>query len=294
MARHLQKEDKIDYLRILFGTGLMAFSVNFFFNPASMVPGGFTGMAIIIQRLTSRVFAGGIPVWAANLLLNIPLILAAVKIRGWAFIRRTFAAAVLYSVWMFVLPDFSFVGDDLLITALCGGAIMGFGLGFVFLGKATTGGTDTVAALVQKWKPHLSTAAIYPVLDATIILLAAWILGLRISLYAAFSVFLSGRVNAWVVSGVRGATNQVFIISDRHEEISHAIMEELSRGCTVLYGRGQYSRKDRPVLLCAVSKRQTVDLRDIVFSIDERAFVIVSDAKEIRGEGFLAYDRDEL
>ena len=289
-----QKEDKRDYLHIAIGTAIMACSVNFFFARAEMVPGGFTGLAIIINFLTGKLFPGGIPIWAANLILNIPLILLAIRIRGWAFIRRSFMASVMYSFWMFLIPEIDLAKGDLPITAVFGGALMGIGLGLVFLGKATTGGTDTVAALIKRWKPHWSTAAIYPVLDAAVILLAAGLFGFRLSLYAALAVFLSGRVTSWVILGLRGNVNQVFIISEKHEEIAKAIMAELNRGVTELSGRGKYTNQERPVLLCAVSKRQTVLLREIVYSIDERAFVILSDAKDIRGEGFLQYDRDEL
>ena len=294
MRNRFRNSVLMDYILIIAGTGLMGLSVCWFFDPADMVPGGFTGISLIVNRLTEHQFGYGVPVGIVNLIINIPLILAALKIRGWKFISRTFFASILYSVWMLVIPKFFFVAEDLAISALIGGGIMGVGLGLVFLGQATTGGTDTVAALIQKKRPYLDTAAIYPVLDGIIIILAMWIFGVRPSLYAALGVFISGKVTNWTISGIRGHVNLAYIISERFEEISDRLMSDLDRGVTLLKGRGMYTDQKRAVLMCAVSKRQTAELKKIVYDIDERAFVILSDAKDIRGEGFKPNSTDEL
>ena len=207
--------------------------------------------------------------------------------------RRTFAASVIFSVWLFALPTFSLVDNDPVITAVIGGTLMGCGLGAVFLGKATTGGTDTLAALLQRVFPHLSAAKIMPVLDGVIIVLSIWIFGIRISLYAIITVVLCGWLADRVTTGSRNAW-LAYIISDRHAEISGAIMHEMNRGATLLDAKGVYTNQERPVLLCAVSRRQAVVLRDIVSEIDPRAFFVLTDASEIRGEGFQNYSKDEF
>ncbi len=293
MAIQYFRERKRDYLWILIGTMLMAASANLFYNPANMVPGGFTGVAIIIQHLTQPVIEGGLPLWLGNLILNVPLVIVALIVRGWRFVRRTILATGLFSVWLYIIPECALAADDLFLTAAIGGLLMGVGLGCVFFGKATTGGTDTIAAIIQRFLPHLNTAKIMPVLDAVVVLLSVWIFGIRVSLYAVITVILNGAVADGVVTGFRNAS-LAYIISDKHEEIAALIMKEMSRGVTRMTAKGGYTGSDKPVLFVAVSKREAPVLQDLVSSIDSRAFMIVTDAREIRGEGFLQFTKEEV
>ena len=290
---YFSKEARQNLTWIVVGTLFMALSANFFYTPADMVPGGFTGIAVIIRHLTLPFIKGGLPVWLGNLLLNIPLILAAIALRGWNFMRRTLIASLLFSLWLFVLPEYAVVSDDYLLIALFGGALMGIGLGLVFYGKATTGGTDTLAALFQKAMPHVGVAKILPALDGIVILLSIWIFGIRISLYAVLSVIICGVIADLLMSGFRNAYTAL-IISGKNQEIADTTMKELNRGATSRHGRGMYTDKDRQVLMIAVSKRQIADLKEIVCTIDPDAFMILFESREIRGEGFLQYSREEL
>ena len=294
-------ERRRDYLFVLAGTFLAALSANLCFTPAKMVPGGFTGLAIIIRYASAPFMpeglpldlAHGVPTWLSNAALNVPLILAAIKVRGWKFMRRTFAASLIFSLWLMVLPEYPLLGDDLFLTTVAGGALMGAGLGFVFLGKATTGGTDTLGALIQRAVPHMSTARLMQVLDAAVILLSVWIFGVRISAYAVISVALTSRIADGITSGFRNAYSAL-IVSSRHREIGTRILEDLGRGATLLEGTGLYTGKERPVIMVAVSKKQAVVLKELVAAADPDAFMILADAQEIRGEGFLGYSREEL
>lgn len=287
------RERKTDYIWIIAGTLLMALATNLFYSPANMIPGGFTGLAIILQHVTRPVIAGGLPLWLGNLILNIPLLLVSIRIRGWRFVLKTLLATGVFSLWLFLIPEYALAADDLFLTAVIGGALMGAGLGFVFLGKATTGGTDTVAAILQRALPHVNTARIMPVLDGVIILLSIWIFGIRISLYAVVTVVLNGRIADAITTGFRNSS-MAYIVSDRYEEISEAVTREIKRGATLLKGKGAYTGTDRPVLMVAVSKRQAPLLKEIVSEIDADAFMIVTDASEIRGEGFLQFTKDEV
>lgn len=293
ISRAISHERKIDYLWIVLGTALMALSSNFFFSPANVIPGGFTGLGIIIQEVTTPFIDGGVPLWFTNLILNIPLFLIVIKIRGFRFMSRTVITTLLFSAWLFIIPEVPLASDDLFLTAVIGGALMGLGVGLTFLGKGTTGGTDTVAALINKMFPHISTARILPVLDGSIILLSAWIFGIRNTLYAIVSVVISGYLSDHVLYGVRNAS-LAFIISDHSNEIADAILRDLERGVTRLRGTGMYTDQERAVLMCAVSKKQTVLVKEIVSDIDPEAFLILTDAGEIRGEGFLEYSHEEL
>ena len=293
MKRIYMNIRRTDLLWILSGTALMALSTNLFFSPAGMVPGGFTGLAMLIQRITSSFFPGGIPLWLGNILLNVPLILCSIKIRGWHFMKRTFLAAILFSVWLFILPEYPAADSDPFLTSVLGGSLLGVGLGLVFFGKATTGGTDTLAALIQHALPHLSAAKILPVLDGLIILLSVWIFGFRISMYAVISVILCGKIADGLIGAFRNAY-LAYIISDKYKEIGSHILQELDRGITLFPGTGMYTGADRPVLFCAVSRKQAVTLKELVYETDPQAFVILTDAREIRGEGFMQYSKEEF
>ena len=282
-----------DILLVILGTALMALSTNLFYEPTGMVPGGFTGLAMVLQRVTARIFSGGIPVWLGHLLLNIPLALFSLRIRGWAFVKRSFWAALLYSGWLFLIPEIAVSSDDYFLTAILGGVVMGLGMGLLFFAKTTSGGSDTLASLIQHAFPHLTAAKILPVVDATIILLSVWLYGLRVSLYALLSVILIG----WIADGLIGIFRNAYlayIVSNDYEAISERIMEVMDRGATLLSGKGMYTGNDRPVLFCAVSRKQAVLLKDLVYEIDPQAFVVLTDANEVRGEGFLHYSREEF
>lgn len=288
----LRKENRKNSLLVLGGSFLMAAATNLFFVPVNLMAGGFTGLAILIRECTRALPFGGIPVWLSNVLLNIPLLLFSVKIRGWKFIRRTLIASVLFSVWLFLIPEYGLV-DNLYLNSVIGGGIMGAGFGLVFLGKATTGGTDTVAALVQHYFPHVPTAKILPLMDGAIILMSVWVFGMERSMFAVISVIVSGIVSNRVISGARNAY-VAYVITDRCEEIAKIMMKELDRGVTRLEGTGMYTNSKRPVLFCAISDRQVPLLKEIVAEYDRDAFLVITEATEIRGEGFLRYTREEL
>ena len=283
-----------DFLWIIVGTAVMAVSTNIFYSPANMVPGGFTGLALIIRHLTVRLYPGGFPLWASTIALNLPLILFSILLRGWKFLWRTLAATLLFSAHLYWIPEYALVPDDLFLTALCGGTLMGLGLGMVLVGKATTGGTDTLAALIQKLIPYVGVSKIVPVLDGAIILLSIFIFGIPVTLYAMFSVYLTGIFADKIPSGMKNA-RMFYIISGRYRQIADAILREMDRGVTLLPGTGMYTETDRPVLLCAVSRKQVVAVRQIVADVDPNAFMILTDASEVRGEGFLTSAlQDEL
>ena len=292
MEKKLFSERRKDLLAIFLGTLLMAAATNLFYSPAEMIPGGFTGLAIIIRHLTEPLVKGGIPLWLTNIILNVPLILFSILLRGWKCMRRTFIAAVLFSVHLFWIPELSLAADDLFLTSVFGGVIMGIGLAMVFSGKATTGGTDTLAALLQRLLPYLSVARILPFLDGAVIVFSAFIFGIPLTLYAIISVILAGAVADEITSGIKNA-RMTYIISDKYDEIANRIMHEMQRGVTMLHGTGMYTGSMKPVLMCAVSKKEIVHLRELVSETDPDAFMILVNASEVRGEGFLPYAASE-
>lgn len=278
----------VDYLFIIVGTGLMALAIQCIFEPVGLVTGGFSGIAIIIRKMTMGLTPGGIPLWLTNLALNIPVFLAALKIKGKRFIGRTALGTVLLSFWLFLIPQVDLTQGDYMLAAIFGGVITGIGIGFVLLAKATTGGTDMVAALIQKYARHYSVVQILQIIDGMVVLAGLYVFGLKPALYAVVAIFITTKVSDALLEGLK-YSKAAFIITDHYQEISRAIMEQLDRGLTGLEATGMYSGNHKTVLYCVVSRKEIVELKDIVAKIDAGAFVIVTDAREVLGEGFLEY-----
>ena len=278
----------VDFLFIVLGTGIMALAIQCIFEPIGLVTGGFTGIAIIIRKVTAGLVEGGIPLWLTNIVLNIPVFLFALKIKGKRFIGRTVIGTVLLSFWLYIIPQVDLTQGDYMLSAIFGGVITGIGIGFVLLAKATTGGTDMVSVLIQHKVRHYSVVQILQVIDGAVVLAGLYVFGLKPALYAVVAIFITSKVSDALMEGMK-YSKAAFIITDRYQEVADAIMTKLDRGLTGLDATGMYSGDKKTVLYCVVSKKEIVDLKDIVAEIDTKAFVIVTDAREVLGEGFLEY-----
>ena len=276
------------FLLIIVGTAGVAFAVQCMYDPCGLVTGGFSGIAIIIKSLTEHIIPGGVPLWLTNLLLNIPVFIVAYIKMGKRFIGRTLFGTVMLSAWLYILPVIDLAQGDMLLVALFGGVFSGAGMGMVLRANATTGGTDMVAALIQLKIRHYNVAQIMQILDGAIVILGFFVFGLRPSLYAIVAIFVTTKVSDAILEGFK-YSKAACIITDKYEEVAKVLMEELDRGATGLKATGMYTGKDRCVLYCVVSKKQIVTLKEIVVNIDPKAFVIVSDVREVLGEGFLDY-----
>lgn len=277
---------KLDYLFMFLGAGLMAVAITSVFDASGLVTGGFSGIAIILKDWSTKMFGWGIPLWLTNFVLNLPLIIAAAKIRGFSFVKKGIVGELSLSFWLAVLPAWNLAGDDLLLASVYGGLIQGVGIGLVFLGQGTTGGTDMLAGVIQKYLPHYSIAQIMQVIDGLIVLLGMYVFGIRKALYAIIAVYLVTKVSDGIIEGMK-FSKEAFIITDRPEEIADMILSEIQRGVTGLQARGMYSGREKTMLFCVVSKKEIVQLKERINEIDPGAFVIVSDAREVHGEGFI-------
>lgn len=276
----------VEYMLIVIGTGLMGFAITSAFDAAGLVTGGFSGVAIIVKAWTESFIEGGIPLWMTNFCLNVPVFLLGIKIRGFAFAKKAFIGDMCLTVWLAVLPGFSIAGDDLLLTAVYGGIFLGAGIGLVFLGRGTTGGTDMMAALIQTRLRHYTIAQIMQIIDGTIVLVGAYVFGIQKALYAIIAVFIVTKVSDGLIEGLK-FSKQAYIITEKPQEIAKMIMEEIDRGVTGIFAQGMYSGEKKMMLYCVVGKKQIVLLKERVDEIDPKAFVIVSDAREVHGEGFI-------
>ena len=270
---------------ILIGTAVMAVSITSIYDHMQMVTGGFSGLAIIIKSLTENLMPGGIPLWLTNAVLNIPLFFLGVSIKGWGFTKKSIFGALALSLWLFLIPELPIIPDDMLLAALFGGVIMGVGIGFIFMGQGTTGGTDMVSALIQHKMRHYSIAQILQVVDGAIVILGVFTFGLQRALYPVIAIFVTTKVTDGFLEGMKFA-KIAFIITDLHDELAKSLMEELERGLTGISARGMYSGEEKTMLFCVVGKKQIVRLKELVTRTDPKAFVIVTDAREVIGEGF--------
>ena len=280
----------MDYLLIIVGTCLMAVAVISAFDKAGMVTGGFSGVAIIVKEWTESIVPGGIPLWITNMALNIPLFFLGMRIGGFQFVKKALVGELCLSFWLAVLPgcipDFNLAGNDLLLAAVYGGVIQGVGIGLVFLGQGTTGGTDMMAALIQRKLKHYSIAQIMQFIDGLVVVVGMYVFGVYKALYAIIAVYLVTKVTDGMIEGLKFSKG-AYIITEKADQVSHMIINEMDRGVTGLKGVGMYSGQDKLMLFCVVNKKEIVTLKEKVDMIDPDAFVIVCDVREVHGEGFI-------
>ncbi|MDE6905111.1 MAG: YitT family protein [Lachnospiraceae bacterium] len=272
----------VDYLLLLLGTAMVALGIQWLYDPVGLVTGGFTGISIILKSLSG----GRIPLWFTNIVLNIPVFLIAYRVKGKRFIGRTLFGTLMLSAWLYIIPATDMAKGDYVLAAIFGGVISGTGMGLVLLAKATTGGTDMVAVLIQKRMRHYSVVQIMQVIDGLVVLAGLYVFGVQAGLYAIVAIFVTSKMSDALMEGMK-YTKTAFIITARAEDVANTIMERLDRGVTGLFAKGMYSGQEKCVLYCVVERKQIVELKDIVAEFDPDAFVIVSDAREVFGEGFI-------
>lgn len=280
-----------DYLYIVIGTLLMAVAITSVFDPMNIVTGGFTGMGIIIKSVTKGMIPGmedGISLGLSNLVINIPLFLLAVKVKGKRFLGRTVFATLALSFFLWAIPVIPGLPKDTLLNCIFGGVISGIGTGLVFIAFATTGGTDLMAMIIQHRAKSHSVSMIMGILDGIIVIAGAVTFGLEKAMYALIVITIVSKVSDNMMEGMK-FSKMAYIISDHGEAIAKEIMDKLERGVTHLSATGMYTGDPKSMMVCVVSKKEVVDLKEIVRSVDSNSFIIVSDVREALGEGFLQY-----
>ena len=284
-AKHLLRS----YCIITLGSVLYAVAYNWFFAPNQVAMGGLTGLAQVINALLPFLPVGGM-VFA----MNIPLFFL-----GWKYIGGHLLVSSLYSMAVssfaidIIARIHTFQPQDTMLAALVGGALLGFSLGLVFSQGATTGGTDIVTRLIKLKLPWLPLGKIMLIPDFTVIALAAIAFGkVESALYGLVALFVSTKVMDTVLYGM-DTSKVAYIISDNYRAIADAILE-LDRGATILHAEGAWSGQDKKVLMVAFKQREIVRVKELVNERDPRAFLIVCDAHDVLGEGFRAYNKDDI
>lgn len=274
------------------GAAVYSAGIALFLDPHSLAPGGVGGIAIMLSRLLPFLETG---TWI--LLLNIPLLIVGMVAFGRKFLLSTVYTTVISSLMVDViarLMENRLLTDNTLLAALAGGAGLSIGMGIVFRSGGTTGGMDIVVKLLRKKFRHLRTGAIYMATDVAVVVCTIPVLGgVESALYAAVALVVSSVLLDKVLYGAEGGT-LFYIVSQRPNEIAYRILEELELGVTYLHGEGAYTGAPKQVLLCVARKQLSPKIRDIVKAEDSAAFLIVTPASEVLGEGFKAHEAEEL
>ncbi|MDR0363817.1 MAG: YitT family protein [Bacteroidales bacterium] len=286
----MTKKNKIykelrSYLQIVAGTFIMAIGFVLFIAPMKLAPGGVYGVAIILHHLF------GFPIGLSGLALDVPLLILGTLILGPRFGVKTVVGIISLSGWISLL-EFLY-GYDLLIDSpsayfimsLFGAVFIGLGLGLIFKTRATSGGTDILASILQKYT-HLSIGISLIIVDSIIVLIAlAAFKDWEIPLYSWVVIYVTGIVADKVVVGLR-TDKTVFIISEKHEEIRNVILHQLGRGGTYIKGEGMYNGKEKEIIYTIVDRKELPTLIHKVHEIDPEAFLSIIDASETLGDGF--------
>lgn len=275
------KEFFIDTFIFILGGILYSVAINCFLSRNNILNGGFTGIATILNYLFD------LPIGTVIFILNIPLFFIAFKKLGVRFVLRTVWATLVTSTFIDVGVILPVYKNDLLLSSLFGGALVGLALGIIFIRNATTGGVDIIAKLVKLKFPHISLGRSILLFDAFVVILGGIVYrNIESMLYASVVIFVSAQVLDFVIFGVsRGA--MIMIISEQSDKLCEMIIKDLNRGVTILKAQGGYSKTDKNVLLCACFDNQTHKLVKKIKSVDENAFFIVTQSKQIIGNGFM-------
>ena len=266
---------------MLVGSFVYAAGFQYILLPNSIPSGGIGGISMIINKFT------GFPIGTLIIILNIPLFLFAWKKLGFQFMISSLIGTFLSSVCIDILAISPHVlTRDPLLTCVFGGIIFGAGLGLIYRTGATTGGSDIVAKLIRIRYPFMNFGTAMLILDIVIISLYAVIFNkLESAMYALITMFLSSRVIDIVLYGADIA-KLCIIISDHGDAVRDFIFETLDRGVTFLHGSGGYSEKDKKIVMCAIRPQQIVELRASIKTIAPDAFIIITDSREVFGDGF--------
>ncbi len=269
------------FIMMTLGAIIYAFAISTIADPNSMAPGGVAGLSIILNRV--------IPVQTGTLIwcFNIPILLLGLWKFGGKFILSTVYCTALLSVMTNVfdgrVPPLT---NDILLAAIAGGVLMAIGIGLVFKAGSTTGGTDIIVKVLRLRFPHLKTSVLFLTLDAAVVGCSAFVFhNVDAALYAAIMVFVSSTVLDIVLYG-KDSAKFIYIISDKSELIAKRLLDELNIGVTYVKGVGAYSGKDKNVIMCVVKKHIAPKTEDVVKEEDPMAFMIVTSATEIYGEGY--------
>ncbi|MFB3170465.1 YitT family protein [Neobacillus sp. 179-C4.2 HS] len=268
----------LEYINVLIGSAIIALAFNVFLLPNQIASGGVSGISTILLSVFG--WEPAYVQWA----FNIPLFIAGVIFLGKQFGVKTLVGTIFLPFVVFLTKNIDPWTNDALLGALFGGIVVGLGLGIVFRGNGSTGGTDLAAQIITKYT-GLTLGTSVVLIDGLIVLSAALVFDIERGLYALIALYVTSKTIDLVQVGF-GRSKTAMIITNRQEEVREGILNKIDRGVTKLSAYGGFTDNERPVLMCVVDQREFTKLKQLVKSLDPSAFVVVMDASEVLGEGF--------
>jgi uncharacterized membrane-anchored protein YitT (DUF2179 family) len=274
----------LDYGLLLLGSILQAIGLRLFLVPAHLANGGVTGISQLINHYTNW------PIGLMVLIGNVPLFLLGWRyLGGRRFAMRTALAVLVYSVATDLIPRLNLlpangITDDIFLNSLYGAVVSGVGYGIVYRARATSGGSDILARILNHHRSIPMTQS-YLLVDSAVILAAGFVFGWKQALYAIITLYVSGLVSETVLEGP-GTVRTALIVTSQAGPISDRVLEEMERGVTILQGTGGYTGNERPVVYCVITRSEVAQLKTIVRELDPLAFIVIGQAHEALGEGF--------
>lgn len=270
----------VEKAQLVLGTAIIAFATSLILLPNKLSTGGFSGIGTIIYYFL------GIPIGTAVFLLNIPIFIISYIKKGKKFFINAVLGTVLLSAFLNLFENFNPITIDRFLACIYGGIISGTGTAIVLRVNGSTGGTDLVAHIVREYKKTITMSNLIMTFDSIIIFAnVIFFKEIEIGLYSAITIFLSGKMMDIFFEGINFA-KMLLIISRKHNEISNTINKEIRRGTTSIKAIGMYKKENRDILLCVASRQEIRQIREIIDKIDPKAFIIITNAREVFGEGF--------
>lgn len=280
------REIAFDVLYDILGGFLQAIGLHCFIDSIDIAPGGATGLAILLNRFTH------LPLGTLTFMINIPLLIASWIWLGKSRTLKTLKTVVILTVILdlIVAPYIPVYQGDKLVSCIFGAVLVGASLAVVFMRGSTTGGGDIMAKLLQKFRPHMQTSTAVMLTDLVIIAASMLVFrNIESGLYGLINMVLGSYVIDMILYGTNKST-MITVMSAHNQEIAEVLMDVLERGVTFYKSRGAYSGKESEALICVFDRKQFYKAKKLIYEIDPRAFLIVSEAKEVYGEGFLDSD----
>jgi len=284
--RFLKSKDMwVSILMVIIGTFLYAFSVNAVIIPNTLGEGGATGMTLMIFY-----WLGWNPAIVSFVLNAILLVI------GWRHLEKrqiiyTIVSMVVMSVALEYTTDFSFVTDNTVVAAVAGGVLSGLAIGIVSLGGGTTGGTEIIAWIMKKYL-GIGISVGLLLIDFLVVVPLTIQIGLEKAMLTLIMLYVMSKVLNFIIEGFN-PKKSITIISKQHEAIAMSIQEKIDRGITILDGKGYYSREAHQILYIVINRHQLINVQNIIYELDPKAFVIITDVQQVIGEGFTFYLSDE-
>lgn len=272
---------------------LYAVGVGVFLNPNNLAPGGVSGIAIILKKIFPVLPGVGMLI----LIINIPIMIVGWKKFGPRFIISTSYALVISSLFIDIIPkmiDVDSVSDNPMLSSIIGGAAFGLAMGLLFRMETTTGGMDIIVKIFREKYPHLKTGQIYLLLDIVILIASAFAFSnVEVALYAAIAIYVSTLVMDKAIY-IGDEATLIYIMSKKREQIANYMMKELDVGVTFIKSKGAYSNTDGEIIMCVMRKQRLAKVRTALKETDPEAFMIVTSANEVFGEGFKSHFKADI